>query len=69
MALLEKLLGKKADELRKRMERSILVSKKLTDKLDADIESREASTAAMESLTAELKLHRKILEKLLEEVR
>jgi len=65
MAFLERILGKKAEELRKRMERSIIVSKKLTDKLDEEIKARKQSDKAMNELTVELKAHRETMEKML----
>ena len=65
MAFLERILGKKAEELRKRMERSIIISKKLTDKLDEEIKARKQSDKAMNELTEELKAHRETMEKML----
>lgn len=53
-AFLEKLLGKKADELRKRMERSVTVSKKLTTQLEKTEDALHELTTALKSWESKL---------------
>lgn len=48
-ALLERLIGAKADELRKRMERSITVSKKLIAQLEKTEKAMNELTTAIKS--------------------
>ena len=68
-AFLEKVLGKKADELRKRMERSIIVSKKLTDALDKNTKTNDETNKMMKELINELIAHRKTMEEMVTKLR
>lgn len=68
-ALLERMFGKKADELRARMERSIVVTKKLIVQLGKTEKARQKETEAIKELAGAIKSWKSKLDEILHETR